>query len=261
MSSSEAPRVGVLLSGETVPRWMARALQFVEVETDATITRLVVDDSTSDDGTVDTLQRLVELREWAPFAAAISLRSDPHFAESVPIDEVPALADAERTYCEPVDTDGFGQELPASAVADLEPLDLVVRFGFGILVGEALTAPTHGVLSYHHGDLTEYRGQPAGFWEFVHDEPTAGITVQRITDELDAGEVFAYEEVDITDADTWREVRRRLYVTSEPLLAQATQTVLEGTDPQEPSDLGDLYSLPTGKPVLTYALKTASGYL
>ncbi|WP_435317332.1 formyltransferase family protein [Haloarchaeobius sp. TZWSO28] len=261
MSSSEQPRAGVLLSGETVPRWMARALQLVEVETNATISRLVIDDSTTERGPVDTVQRLVDLREWAPFAAAISLRSDPYFAESIPIDEIPALTDAKRTYCEPVDTPGFGQELPDSAVADLEPLDVAIRFGFGILVGDALTAPTKGVLSYHHGDLTEYRGQPAGFWEFIHDESSAGITVQRITDELDAGEIFAYEEVDIDDADTWRDVRRRLYTTSEPMLARATRKLLWGDDPREPDELGDLYTLPKGKPVLSYAVKTAKGYL
>lgn len=30
------------------------------------------------------------------------------------------------------------------------------------------------------GDLGEYRGQPMGFWEYLHDEPTGGVTLQRI---------------------------------------------------------------------------------
>ncbi|WP_435362190.1 formyltransferase family protein [Haloarchaeobius sp. DFWS5] len=258
---SEGPTVGVLLNGETLPRWMAHAIQKVESRTDATVTQLVIDDSTAERSPVDTVKRLKELREWAPFAAAISLKNTPEYAQQVSIDDVPALADAERLYCEPVDTPGFGQELPDEGVEALEPTDVAVRFGFGILVGDALTAPTYGVLSYHHGNLEEYRGQPAGFWEFVHGEDTAGMTVQRISDELDAGEIYAYDEVRIDDAKTWGEVRRRLYTESQRLLPEAVDSIIGGEEPRRPDELGDLYTLPQGKPVVTYATKTAKGLL
>lgn len=245
-----------------MPQWTASALQYIELETDATISTVVIDDTASESrGASAVLSRLASLREWAPFAAATSLRSTPEYAASVPIEAVPALEGVTRTYCEPTATDGFGQELPPAGVAALASVDVAVRFGFGILVGDALDAPTHGVLSFHHGDLTEYRGQPAGFWEFVHDEPTAGITVQRLDEALDAGEIFAYDEVDVADADTWREVRRRLYTTSEPLLAEAVSAVLDGETPREPDELGDLYTLPRGWPVLEYARKTVRGYV
>jgi len=53
-----------------------------------------------------------------------------------------------------------------------------------------LSAPTYGVVA-HHGDVRAYRGGPPGFWEYVNREPTATVTVQRYTEQLDGGELLA----------------------------------------------------------------------
>lgn len=36
------------------------------------------------------------------------------------------------------------------------------------------------MLSYHHGDMRRYRGQPPGFWELYNGEREIGVTVQRL---------------------------------------------------------------------------------
>jgi len=62
-------------------------------------------------------------------------------------------------YCEPVPRSNLGQELPSDVVNSYcSDLDILVGFGFGIIRGGVLTAPTYGVFSYHHGDIREYRG-------------------------------------------------------------------------------------------------------
>lgn len=69
-------------------------------------------------------------------------------------------------------------------------LDIIVRAGSGILRGEILSVSKHGIYSFHHGDNNMYRGSPAGFWEVYNSEPTTGFIIQRLTDELDGGDVL-----------------------------------------------------------------------
>lgn len=69
-------------------------------------------------------------------------------------------------------------------------LDIIVRAGSGILRGEILNVSKLGIYSFHHGDNNMYRGSPAGFWEVYNSESTTGFIIQKLTDELDGGDVL-----------------------------------------------------------------------
>jgi len=69
-------------------------------------------------------------------------------------------------------------------------LDLLIRCGSGILSGSILRASRLGIVSFHHGDNKVNRGGPAGFWECYFRWPRTGFIIQRLTEELDAGEVL-----------------------------------------------------------------------
>ncbi len=69
-------------------------------------------------------------------------------------------------------------------------LDFILRFGFGILRGEVLDIPRYGIWSFHHGNPELYRGGPPAFWEFLHEHPTNGLILQKLTNELDAGVIL-----------------------------------------------------------------------
>ena len=78
---------------------------------------------------------------------------------------------------------------------DLERLrepgfDVLLRFGSGILRGAILAVPTFGVLSFHHGDNQVNRGGPPGYWEVQEGQDATGFIIQRLTEELDGGEVL-----------------------------------------------------------------------
>jgi methionyl-tRNA formyltransferase len=160
-----------------------------------------------------------------------------------------------RTY--PDEVDGLWNELPAETVDEIrDSCDIVFRRGFGLIRGDVLEAAEQGVLSYHHGDPRKYRGGPAGFWEFMHDEPTAGMMVQSLRAELDAGVVQAYAEVDIDDCRSWGATRRRLYENSTHLLSEAVRTVQSpDRDPTEITDLGPVHHPPSALELLRYASK------
>jgi hypothetical protein len=93
---------------------------------------------------------------------------------------------------EPVRT-RWRERMPAETIDYLRALDLdvLLRFGFGILTGDVLRVARYGVWSYHHGDSAQYRGGPAHLWELIEDAPVSGVTLQRLAEELDAGDVIA----------------------------------------------------------------------
>ena len=69
-------------------------------------------------------------------------------------------------------------------------LKLLVRCGSGILKGGILTVCPYGVLSFHHGNNNVNRGGPPGFWEVYYREKQTGFVIQRLTEELDGGDVL-----------------------------------------------------------------------
>ena len=85
-------------------------------------------------------------------------------------------------------------------------LDVILRFGFSIIRGEILDAAKYGIWSYHHGDNAEYRGGPPFFWEIQENNPVSGTLLQRLTEELDGGNVIyrSYASTDMNSLNRGR---------------------------------------------------------
>lgn len=69
-------------------------------------------------------------------------------------------------------------------------LDIILRHEFNIIRGNILQAAKYGIWSFHHADNSINRGGPAGFWEIVLKQPSVGVTLQKLTPELDGGLVI-----------------------------------------------------------------------
>lgn len=173
--------VAVLLNAHTVERWQTRALRGLLEVCDARLDLVLVDGRDPEGADGPWLRERLQ-RPWLAYRTVQSIIEPSERLAALRatrrLDDHAMFSDAVRREVTPVAADGLGNELPADAVDRLGDCDVAVRFGFGILVGDALSAPGNGVLSYHHGDLTKYRGQPAGFWEFIRGEPRAGVTLQ-----------------------------------------------------------------------------------
>ena len=74
-------------------------------------------------------------------------------------------------------------------VTDLD-LFCLVRFCSGIIRGPILNCCPGGIISFHHGDNSINRGGPPGFWEVYLRQKATGFTIQKLSDELDGGEVL-----------------------------------------------------------------------
>jgi hypothetical protein len=158
--TEEPIRVAVLLHSESVNEWQRRALVslFESDEIEAELVTAIINSADADGDMVRT--HLSEFSLWKVLRAFHMLKyrltGQPWYKERTDISELGFFDNIERVYAQPQPTDGLGNELPFEAVEHLEETDIAIRFGFGIVVGEALTAPTYGMLSYHHGDLRRY---------------------------------------------------------------------------------------------------------
>ncbi|MDP7141943.1 MAG: hypothetical protein QF692_05365 [Alphaproteobacteria bacterium] len=87
---------------------------------------------------------------------------------------------------------GLVRFVPQDKVHEIQALDLdvILNFGWGIIKGDILVAAKYGILSYHHADNRINRGSPPGFWEWYYKQPHTGVTLQKLTDDLDNGEVI-----------------------------------------------------------------------
>ena len=109
------------------------------------------------------------------------------------------LKNIKEIKVEPISTkfsDRF-QEKDISNIQD-KKLDILLRFGFGILRGDILHSSKYGVWSYHHGDNKVNRGGPAGFWEVIENVGITGSILQILTEDLDAGKIL-YRSYSMTD--------------------------------------------------------------
>ncbi len=126
-------------------------------------------------------------------------------------------------------------------------VDVLVRFGFGILRGEILSVPRHGVWSFHHDDERVVRGGPPSFWEVDEGHDCTSVLLQRLTDRLDGGTALARwtfptikhsyprnrDRVSFGGADMLAAVARRVRHGARPLIdpAQGPSTASIRRDP------------------------------
>ncbi len=160
------------------------------------------------------------------------------------LENVDVLSGVDQINCDPIADDNWN-ELPADVVSTVaDRCDVVVRFGFGLIKGDILTAPEHGVVSFHPADIRRYRGM--GPPVIFHDGRTrAGSTLQRLTDSIDAGEIVAYEEVSIADCYTLWDVFDRLAILQIKLLSTGLTTLQDPTvepDTVPQAELGPFYA-------------------
>ena len=140
--------------------------------------------------------------------------------------------------------DPYGEKTRARLEA-FEPDVLLLTSGFGIVREPLLSLARHGVLSYHHGDLRRYRGQPPALWEIYNGEREMGVTVQRLNAALDAGEPIVERPIPIKPGDTVRSLRARAYADTADMMYEAVELLASPEFSPEPvQSLGKVYTLP-----------------
>lgn len=124
----------------------------------------------------------------------------------------PNLDDAGETTASVLDAVPPGMDLllPGSvqglalALESYRP-DLLVVFGFAWkLPPSVLAIPRLGALNIHVSMLPEYRGPAPLLWAIRNGDPTGGVTVHRMDDDFDTGNILAQQDgIPLADDITW----------------------------------------------------------
>jgi hypothetical protein len=213
-------RFGVLLDSLDVRAWEASCVEML-VESGLGEPGLVVLPTT------DAARRTPAdvLRHAAYYAARSTLWRPRAFRraalagfESVPVIRAGTYSDA-----------GNWRRFSSDAIVAIRAadLDFLLRFGFGVIRGEILTAARYGVWSFHHGDERRFRGRPAGFWEMHEGAREIGVVLQRLTARLDAG-VILRRGTYAVDRTSYANTLDRAYLGSIDFPLQVCRDVLNG---------------------------------
>ena len=145
--------------------------------------------------------------------------------------ELPLLVQPRRT------DDAFPEF--ARVIRELAP-DLLLVDSYSMLVPpEILDLPPMGGVNVHGALLPRHRGANPIQWAIINDERRAGVTIHRMTEDIDAGAIVAQREVGIEFGDTWREVQARIADATESLLTEQLPLLLSGVataTPQAPAE-------------------------
>lgn len=80
--------------------------------------------------------------------------------------------------------------------------DVFVVVAYGkILPPEILAIPRLGCINVHFSLLPKYRGAAPVQWAIINGEKTTGVTIIKMNERMDEGEILASEEVEILDDD------------------------------------------------------------
>lgn len=124
----------------------------------------------------------------------------------------------------------------AAAFAPLRP-DVGVAVAYGqLLRRELLTLPPHGVLGVHPSLLPKFRGAAPVPWTLMSGAQETGVTIFRLNEAMDAGDIISQSRVQIRDQETAEELLARLAALGGEALVQALDALAQGRAPATPQD-------------------------
>lgn len=144
----------------------------------------------------------------------------------------------------------------AQRLKSLQPEAMVMLGGFGIVKEPLLSLAPQGILSYHHGNMRKYRGQPVGFWELYNGETEMGVTVQRLAAGIDKGTPIVEKTIPIKKGDRQNTLCDRALTESTGMMHEALLRVSQPDyQPAVIDQYGPIYTLPNLRQYIVLQLK------
>ncbi|MFM9118734.1 MAG: hypothetical protein ACKOQT_00220, partial [Acidimicrobiaceae bacterium] len=131
-------------------------------------------------------------------------------------------------------------------------LDVIIKFGMNLLKDPQDIPSKYGVLSFHHGDPSEHRGRPSGFYELLTGANHVGAVVQQLSNKLDAGTIRSFGKYRIIN-HSYRQTLENLFANSASLLRLAILNCVSSVV-VDISTTGENHRLPLNKTVSKFVL-------
>ena len=151
-------------------------------------------------------------------------------------------------------------------VNDLKP-DVIVTLAYGQIVPQGLLdIPTLGAINLHGSLLPKYRGAAPIQYALINNDKVTGMTLMRMVKEMDAGEMYDKEEVEISPEDNNTSLFEKMGDAALKLILRALPKYLNGELKGIPQDESLVSFCPTIKPEeekldLSNSIDKISGYI
>ncbi len=122
---------------------------------------------------------------------------------------------------------------------ELEKLapELIIVAAYGkILPKYVLDFPSHGCINVHGSLLPKYRGAAPIQRSIIDGEKKTGITIMKMAEGLDTGDMMIKGEVDILENDNFEDIHDKLALCAGDLIVEAIKLISEGKDTYEVQD-------------------------
>lgn len=132
----------------------------------------------------------------------------------------------------------------AEKLAALKP-DVIVVVAFGqIIPKNILEIPKLGCINVHASLLPKYRGAAPIQWAVIDGEEKSGVTIMRMDEGLDTGDMLAKVEVPISDKETGGSLFDALSAAGAKLLVESLTRIAAGelTGEKQPKESPNAYA-------------------
>jgi len=264
MEAGKTLRVGILCDSSGMEAWQRRCLDRINQLPFASIVAVVVNAAQSASGTRSIGSRLLKnlrtgLLLWRLYERFVLTRR----SRAIRKDEMPSFEGVAELECIPLQVGAFRQSLDDATLGSLRDLevDVLLRFGFGILTGGVLTVARHGLWSFHHGDPEHFRGAPPGFWEIHEGAPVTGVVLQRLTEALDGGVILRAGWFKTLHASYPRSLDRLLFGAADFVAQALTELHCGALTGEAVAAPGPLYRYPKTPAMLIFFARTIRAWL
>ncbi len=121
-----------------------------------------------------------------------------------------------------------GNQIFISFLASLKP-DIIVVVAYGrILPKEILNIPKYGCINVHASLLPKYRGAAPVQWALLNGEKETGVTIMKIEELLDTGEIILQEKIKIEENHNTLTLSEKLFKLGGELLLKVLKQIEQG---------------------------------
>ena len=102
-------------------------------------------------------------------------------------------------------------------------------------------------INIHHAKLPRYQGMMPNFWQMYHQEKNAGVTVHRMNEGIDQGDILLQKEVPVEADESLDHLIKRTKRMGAHFIMEALELIRQGKAEYKPNDLskGVYFCFPT----------------
>lgn len=123
----------------------------------------------------------------------------------------------------------------ATKLAELQ-FDLLISCGFPFILGADVLSCVQHAINVHPTLLPKYRGPRSGAFVVMNGETETGVTVHRITEGTDDGDILEQARIPVSPFDTTKSLYRKCRDLEPKLLYRVVCRLRSGTQTSAPQD-------------------------